>query len=834
MGIPFVWGGLCKKKNLWLIWSFALTRRVLINTIFTNCITGAFIERMRNEEITELMKAMETSFKQYSDDQLGKFSALLEQHMRRATDNFQEVGGEGQEESFGADLNFILKTLRVDVPRFDGANVEDWIYKIEKFFSLHHVAPAMRLTVVAFHLEGEPSTWYQWMERGGALPSWEVFIYEMRKRFGASIYDDPLGRISKLVQTGTIAQFRAEFERLMMRITGVSDVMFMDFFIWGLMTDIRRDLLMSRPLSLVEAMAQAQLFEERNNDLMGRAKRDGHRATEVGTSRVGASGGTPMTRTGAQGMGSTSGFSRGGGPPRGETKFPIKCLTPAEIQEKREKGICFSCDEKYHMNHKCKNRVLLMIGEEEDDGHADEDRQSPDSATEEVDIEVSLNTLSNSVNPRIFRISAKQGTETLEVLVDTGSNNNFIQEALVEKLGLSCEGSKKFKVYMGNGQYLVCDRLCKGVALDLQGNSFVVDLYVLPIWGLDVVLGMQWLRTLGPCIHDHDKLTMEFQWKGKTVRLAGSSDLPTRQLTFTQFSALIHGGAVSSVYRVETVTEREGSNGEPKEDELVRLDESLPSLGRGLLKRFQAVFEEPKQLPPIRNVDHRIHLQPGTSPVNVRPYRYPYFQKDVMEKIVKEMMENGFIRHSSSPYSSPVLLVKKKDGTWRFCVDYRALNAVTVRDRFPIPTIDELLDELGGAVVFSKLDLRAGYHQIRMDRRDVHKTAFRTHDGHYEFVVMPCGLSNAPSTFQAAMNQIFKPYLRKFVIVFFDDILVYSTSLEEHVQHLETVLQCLLSHSFFTKGSKCQFFQSSIEYLGHLVSKEGVQADPSKIEAMTS
>jgi hypothetical protein len=203
-----------------------------------------------------------------------------------------------------------------------------------------------------------------------------------------------------------------------------------------------------------------------------------------------------------------------------------------------------------------------------------------------------------------------------------------------------------------------------------------------------------------------------------------------------------------------------------------------------------------------------------------------------IETQVQKLLENGWIQPSNSPFSSPVLLLKKEDGTWRMCVDYRALNAVTVKDRFPLPTVDELLDELGSARVFSKLDLTSGFHQIRLQPQDSMKTAFRTHDGHYEYRVMPFGLCNAPATFQATMNDIFRSLLRKTVIVFFDDILVYSDTEETHLTHLEQVFSLLAEHHFFLKASKYSFAQTKVDYLGHIVAAGTVAPDPSKVQAI--
>ncbi|KAL0361121.1 UNVERIFIED_CONTAM: Retrovirus-related Pol polyprotein from transposon opus [Sesamum radiatum] len=201
-----------------------------------------------------------------------------------------------------------------------------------------------------------------------------------------------------------------------------------------------------------------------------------------------------------------------------------------------------------------------------------------------------------------------------------------------------------------------------------------------------------------------------------------------------------------------------------------------------------------------------------------------------MSMMISDMLRDGLIRPSTNPFSSPVLLVKKKDGTWCFCTDYRALNAITIKDRFSIPTIDELIDELQGASFFSKIDLRSGYHQIRMALEDAHKTAFRTIDGHYEFLVMPFGLTNAPSMFQAAMNDLLRPHLRCFIIVFFDDILVYSSTWADNLFHLSVILDLLLSNHFFAKFSKCSFGVSTVNYLGHLIFADGIHPDPSKLQ----
>jgi hypothetical protein len=223
---------------------------------------------------------------------------------------------------------------------------------------------------------------------------------------------------------------------------------------------------------------------------------------------------------------------------------------------------------------------------------------------------------------------------------------------------------------------------------------------------------------------------------------------------------------------------------------------------QSILMEYAHIFSEPKSLPPQRALDHAITLEANARHTNVRPYRYSPLEKDEIERQVQEMLAAGLITPSMSPFASPILLVKKKDGTWRFCIDYRRLNELTIKNKFPLPVVDELLDELAGTKFFSKLDLRAGYHQIRMRPSDEEKTAFKTHHGHFQFRVMPFGLTNAPATFQCIMNELFAPFLRKFVIVFLDDILIYSPSWEDLLQHITQVLSKLRKTQFYAKLSE--------------------------------
>jgi hypothetical protein len=399
-----------------------------------------------------------------------------------------------------------------------------------------------------------------------------------------------------------------------------------------------------------------------------------------------------------------------------------------------------------------------------------------------ADRHVSLNALAGSTKLGTIQFKALVGNQVMLLFLDSGSSHSFVDQAMVKKLHCPVTTISPLKIKVANGQYMYCDKMVSSMQWWLQGHTFEHDMRVLPLGGYDGILGIDWLARWGLMNCQCEQKWISFPYKQKEVKLVGLPDVQPLDLQMVSVEELVKsfkGNDIWAVAELSTINEE------------VQVSVGIPVAVQQLLSEYADIFQEPTELPPQRELDHAIHLLPDAAPVNCRPYRYSPLQKDDIERQVREMLKSGTIIPSVSPFSSPVLLVKKKDGSWWFCIDYRRLNAITVKSKFPIPIVDELLDELVGTTVFSKLDLRAGYHQIRMVPQDELKTAFKTHNGQYQFRVMPFGLTNAPATFQCVMNSAFAPFVRKFVLVFMDDILVYSKSLSEHVQHLYQVFQVL-------------------------------------------
>jgi hypothetical protein len=382
-------------------------------------------------------------------------------------------------------------------------------------------------------------------------------------------------------------------------------------------------------------------------------------------------------------------------------------LTPDEMAERRRQNLCFNCNERYTRGHNrfCK-RLFFIEGVEIDD--AIDSGAAAAADTGEMDAPIfSLHAVAGVSMGKTMQIRVVVGATTLIALLDTGSTHNFIAEEAARRSGLPILPRPRLTAMVANDEKVSCPGVIRHAPITINEFSFVVDLFVLPLAGYDLVLDTEWMENLGRLTWDFTAGTVSFVRQGRTICWAGVP-LP------------------------EAVESCASATSAPLLDEL--------------LAGFGEVFKEPQSLPPMRNRDHAITHKPDAQPVAVCPYRYPAAHKDEMERQCAEMIKQGIVHRSVSSFSSPVLLVKKADVAWRFCVDYWALNALTIKDAFPIPVVDELLDELHGARFFTKLDLRSGYHQVRMRPDDIHKTAFRTHDGLYEFLMMPFGLCNAPAT----------------------------------------------------------------------------------------
>ena len=374
-------------------------------------------------------------------------------------------------------------------------------------------------------------------------------------------------------------------------------------------------------------------------------------------------------------------------------------------------------------------------------------------------------------------------------------------------------------VSVPNGDTMISERIVPGSRLVIQNKDFPADLIVLGIHDFDIVLGMDWLSKHSATLDCYKKEVRLVRPEEPGVIFQGIR----REIAFSLINAMTASKML-----------RKGCQGYlafvvDMRQEGTRL-EDIP-----IVKGFPDVFSDDiSGLPPDIEVEFTIDLIPGTEPIYIPPYRMAPAELRELKAQLEELLSKGFIQPSISPWGAPVLFVKKKDGSLRLCIDYRELNKVTIRNQYPLPRIDELFDQLQGSRVYSKIDLRSGYHQLRVQESGVPKTAFRTRYGHYEFLVMPFGLTNAPAAFMDLMNRVFQPYLDRFVIVFIDDIRVYLGSSEENSEHLRIVLQTLRERQLYAKLSKCQFWLDRVAFLGHVISVEGVSVDPKKIEAVVN
>jgi hypothetical protein len=547
----------------------------------------------------------------------------------------------------------------------------------------------------------------------------------------------------------------------------VKEPYYIKCYINGLRGEIKHYMKPLKPANLYEAVVYAKDMEK---GMLATAQSHNRRLTSAG--------------------GSKSGFS---GQYQQSKRPPLESAPVVPVQKKEtelakprpevkfnEPGVCKYCGQKWFFGHRCQQfkRLNLMATEENNDSEEEQfhdttpeentENSSPDTQEDSKLMQISVQAVRGQPANNTFTLQIVIAGKNATALVDTGSTHTFMDLKFSTKLNCPTTTHAVEKVIVAGGGELLTGSQVQDIAYTIHHHQFKNSFKILPLKGYDIVLGGDWLLTHSPVKFDYVTRKLKIRLEGKT-----KIELPD--------NSLHKGVQLMSMDKLEKTLSK-GATGYLLFP-LTAVDKSVPSTHpeiAALLQEFSDVFEEPTTLPPERQCDHTIPLKECSTPPNIRPYRVPHKQKAEMEAQIKQLLEASIIQPSQSPYASPAILVRKRDGTWRLCIDFRKLNLHTIKNKFPIPVIEDLLDELHGARYFSKLDLRAGYHQIRMNKQDIHKTAFRTYFGHFEYLVMPFGLTNAPATFQALMNKVFEPLMRKIMLVFFDDILIFSKTLADH------------------------------------------------------
>ncbi|KAJ9552821.1 LOW QUALITY PROTEIN: hypothetical protein OSB04_016866 [Centaurea solstitialis] len=507
-----------------------------------------------------------------------------------------------------------------------------------------------------------------------------------------------------------------------------------------------------------------------------------------------------------------------------------KCGRNHRGECRAQETACFKCGKQGHFSRECKETAKICFHCYQS-GHIKPNcpqlKGAPVQAPAPTTLRITDGTTAGRSGPttrgRAFQLTAEEAqtepdvitgifsvnSKPALVLFDTGATWSYIELGKLDR---------PVKIDVAAEEVHVVERVFRGCTIDIFGVQFSINLIPVPMNGIDVVVGIDWMFP--------NRATTDVA--GQLVRI--------QNLSGGELIVYGKGRRVStlfcSVAKAHKYFQRGGSGflAYAMAEQTKLTVAEVP-----VVSEYPDVFpEDLPGLPPDRQVEFGIDLVLGAAPVARAPYRLAPPELQELSEQLQELSGKGFIRPSSSPWGAPILFVKKKDGSHRMCIDYRGLNKVTIKNRYPLPRIDDLFDQLQGASWFSKIDLRSGYHHLRVKEADIHKTAFRTRYGHFEFLVMPFGLTNAPAAFMDLMNRVCRPMLDRSVIVFIDDILVYSKTKEDHVVHLREVLEVLRKERLYAKFSKCAFWLEEVQFLGHVVNREGIKVDPSKIEAVMS
>lgn len=617
------------------------------------------------------------------------------------------------------------KPPSVDFPRFDRENPKLWQTRCVDYFEMFDTDPDLWIAVAAMQFEGPAARWLSSVQHKFVRSSWEEFCAAVLARFGRNQHQSLVRKLYRLKQTGTVEEYITQFSELMDQLTAYEpepDMLhYTTRFVDGLKYNVRMIVAVQRPADLDSAYSIAAVQEE-----MGELEADFALYGKRSSSQFYRSDRVPAAKSFEEPK-----STERAKPPSSDDKLAtLKAY-------RRAKGLCFICGERWGREHKCNTTVQLHVVQEMLEFCA---LNSPDSDDSDMDLMLlSADTQTATGGSGAIKLDCQISGHSVVLLLDSGSSHSFVSARLAHHLQGTQQLSKQQTVRIAGGGHLTCTHVIPQCEWSSGGHTFQCDFRVLPLTHYDGIVGMDWLSSLGTMQVNWLEKWLAFEYKGAPIFLQGH---PPASFNCT----------VVELHLVQPDSVK--SNTVP-----------LPAPIQELLDQYASVFAIPTSLPPRRACDHHIPLMEGAQPVNIRPYRYSPELKTEIEKQIKEMLAFGVISPSSSPFASPVIMVRKKDGSWRLCVDYRHLNLITLKTKYPLPVIDELLDELTGASWFSKLDLRAGYHQIRLAPGEEYKTAFHTHNGHYQFIVLAFGLTDAPPTFQSVMNYDLAPVLRKFAVV---------------------------------------------------------------------